>query len=79
MLFNEIPTTLAPSNFSHAVSQEPLNPVWPVIITFLFLKVLVSKRMTVDNEIYSNYINKYIVSSNKEYTNKYSYEVIYKS
>ena len=42
-------------------------------------KNLVSKRMTVDNEIYSNYINKYIVSSNKEYTNKYSYEVIYKS
>ena len=42
-------------------------------------KNLVSKRMTIDNEIYSNYINKYIVSSSKKYTNKYSYEVIYKS
>ena len=37
---NEIPYKSAPSIFIHRDSQEPLNPVWPVIKTFLFEKIL---------------------------------------
>ena len=35
----DTPTTLAPSDASHSESQLPLNPVWPVTITVLLLKV----------------------------------------
>ena len=34
---NGAPNTLAPKISSVLVSQEPLNPEWPVINTFLFL------------------------------------------
>jgi len=31
----EIPVTLAPNSMSHWLSQDPLNPVWPVTSTDL--------------------------------------------
>ena len=36
--FNEIPFTLAPNSLSKIESQLPLNPVCPVIRTFLFFQ-----------------------------------------
>ena len=38
-LFLEIPKIFAPNIVIHSVNQEPLNPVWPVIIIFLFLNI----------------------------------------
>ena len=35
----EIPKTLAPRRNNQILNQLPLNPVWPVINTFLLLKV----------------------------------------
>ena len=35
-----IPIILAPSKFNHSVNQEPLKPVCPVTIIFLFLNLL---------------------------------------
>ena len=35
----EIAIILAPSICNHIVSHDPLNPVWPVIRTDLFLKI----------------------------------------
>ncbi len=36
--FKAIPLTLAPKFFKSIESQEPLNPEWPVIKTFLFVQ-----------------------------------------
>mgnify|MGYP001483943710 FL=1 len=38
-MLDEIPKTLAPKFLSDKVSQDPLKPVCPVTIIFLFLKI----------------------------------------
>ena len=38
-IFWETPITLDPREMSQAVSQDPLKPVCPVTIIFLFLKI----------------------------------------
>ena len=38
LIFFEYPYTLAPNVFNIEHNQIPLNPVWPVIKTLLFLK-----------------------------------------
>jgi hypothetical protein len=53
-----MPTTFAPSFTSQAVSQDPLNPVCPVINTVLSLKlniILVPRLLTTTNLAYLNF------------------------
>ena len=37
-IFDEMPKIFAPRFFKERVNHEPLKPVWPVIMIFLFLK-----------------------------------------
>ena len=48
-----MPNTLAPDKIHHSVNQDPLNPVCPVIITFLFNKYFLKSDMYLLKLIYS--------------------------
>ena len=47
LIFFEYPYTLAPNVFNIEHNQIPLNPVWPVIKTLLFLKKIFHKKLLI--------------------------------
>ena len=50
---NAYPYSLAPNSFKIKVSQLPLNPVWPVMNTFLFFPKIFTHKVRCNTIFFS--------------------------